>query len=75
MIDYWPNNIPIAAWITILLIPMVLINCMPVNFYGEAEFVFGAIKLTTIIGLILLMLIIDLGGAPNSGYIGGRYWY
>ena len=53
---------------------MLLINCLPVNFYGEAEFVFGAIKLTTIIGLILLMLIIDLGGAPNEDRIGFRYW-
>ena len=41
---------------------MILINCVPVNFYGETEVVFGAIKLTTIVGLILLMLIIDLGG-------------
>lgn len=34
----------------------------------------GAIKLTTIVGLILLMLIIDLGGAPGSDRIGFRYW-
>lgn len=74
VIDYWPNNVPIAAWITILLIPMVVINCFPVNFYGEAEFIFGAIKLTTIMGLILLMLIIDLGGAPSNDRIGFRYW-
>lgn len=53
---------------------MIVINCVPVNFYGETEFIFGAIKLTTILGLILLMLIIDLGGAPNGNRIGFRYW-
>ncbi len=53
---------------------MVIINCLPVNVYGEAEFIFGAIKLTTIMGLILLMLIIDLGGSPNHDRIGFRYW-
>jgi yeast amino acid transporter len=74
IIDYWSNNIPTAALITILFVPMILINLVPVNIYGEAEFVFGAIKLTTIIGLILLMLIIDLGGAPNGDRIGFRYW-
>ena len=74
IIDFWPNSVPVAAWITILTVPMVLINLVPVNFYGEAEFIFGAIKLTTIIGLILLMLIIDLGGAPNGDRIGFRYW-
>lgn len=53
---------------------MVAINCFPVRVYGEAEFVFGAIKLTTIVGLILLMFIITLGGAPNHDRIGFRYW-
>ncbi|KXT16983.1 hypothetical protein AC579_7418 [Pseudocercospora musae] len=74
IIGFWPNNVSTAVWITVLTIPMVIVNCVPVNFYGEAEFIFGAIKLTTIIGLILLMLIIDLGGAPNNDRIGFRYW-
>ncbi|KAK3708794.1 hypothetical protein LTR37_011315 [Vermiconidia calcicola] len=74
IIDYWPNGVSTGVWITVLTIPMVVINCLPVNFYGEAEFVFGAIKLTTIIGLIILMFIIDLGGAPSGDKIGFRYW-
>ncbi|OCT49658.1 putative proline-specific permease put4 [Cladophialophora carrionii] len=74
VIDYWPNAVSNAVWITILLIPMVVVNCLPVRIYGEAEFVFGAIKLTTIVGLILLMFIITLGGAPNHDRIGFRYW-
>ncbi|KAL6253098.1 hypothetical protein RBB50_000819 [Rhinocladiella similis] len=74
VIGYWPNSVSNAVWITILFIPMVAINCFPVRVYGEAEFVFGAIKLTTIVGLILLMFIITLGGAPNHDRIGFRYW-
>jgi amino acid transporter len=74
VIDYWPNAVPTVVWITILFVLMVVVNCFPVKIYGETEFVFGAIKLTTIIGLILLMFIIDLGGAPNHDRIGFRYW-
>ncbi|KIX07961.1 uncharacterized protein Z518_02615 [Rhinocladiella mackenziei CBS 650.93] len=74
VIGYWPNHVSNAAWITILFVPMVLINCFPVRIYGEAEFVFGAIKLTTIVGLILLMFIITLGGTPSGDRIGFRYW-
>ena len=74
IIDYWPNVVPKGVWITILFLPMVVINCFPVRIYGEAEFVFGAIKLTTIVGLIILMLVITLGGAPNGDRIGFRYW-
>lgn len=74
IVGYWEHNIPVGALITIFWIPMVLINLFPVKIYGEAEFVFGAIKLTTIVGLILLMLIITCGGAPNGSAIGFRYW-
>jgi amino acid transporter len=62
------------VWITVLFIPQIILNCLPVHFYGEAEFVFGAIKLTTIVGLIILMLIITLGGGPKGDRIGFRYW-
>ena len=74
VIGFWPNGVSSAVWITILFVPMVIVNCFPVRVYGEAEFIFGAIKLTTIVGLILLMFIITLGGAPNHDRIGFRYW-
>ena len=72
--DYWPNAIPPAALITIFFVTMVAVNCLPVRIYGEAEFFFGAVKLTTIIGLILLMFIITVGGSPSGDVIGFRYW-
>ncbi|TGJ87160.1 hypothetical protein E0Z10_g1613 [Xylaria hypoxylon] len=74
IVDYWPNNVPTAALITLFLFAMVIVNCLPVRVYGEAEFIFGAVKLTTIVGLILLMFIITLGGTPNGERIGFRYW-
>ncbi|KAK2799447.1 hypothetical protein FQN51_006934 [Onygenales sp. PD_10] len=74
VLDYWPNSVPDVVWITIFFVLMVAVNCLPVRIYGEAEFVFGAIKLITILGLIILMFIIDLGGAPTHDRIGFRYW-
>ncbi|KAI0896318.1 proline-specific permease [Annulohypoxylon nitens] len=75
VVDYWPNDIPKAALITIFFLAMVIINLFPVRIYGEAEFAFGAIKLTTIVGLILLMFITTLGGTPSGDRIGFRYWH
>lgn len=74
IVDFWPNDVPKAALITVFFAAMIIINCLPVRIYGEAEFVFGAIKLTTIIGLILLMFIITVGGSPSGDKIGFRYW-
>ncbi|KAH9884241.1 proline-specific permease [Xylariomycetidae sp. FL2044] len=74
IVDYWQNRVPDVALITVFLVAMVLVNLLPVRVYGEAEFAFGAVKLTTIVGLIVLMLVITLGGAPNGDRIGFRYW-
>jgi len=74
VIDYWPNGVAPAVWITILYVAIFATNILPVRVYGELEFVLGSIKLTTIVGLMLLMLIITLGGAPTHDRIGFRYW-
>ena len=42
--------------------------------YGEAEFIFASIKVFTIVGLIILGIVIDLGGGPTHDRIGFRYW-
>ncbi|KAG5949093.1 hypothetical protein E4U53_006039 [Claviceps sorghi] len=39
-----------------------------------AEFVFGALKVTAIVGLILLMFLIAVGASPSGQVIGFRYW-
>lgn len=74
ILEYWEHSFPKAALITIFFVAMVAINCFPVRIYGEAEFFFGAIKLTTIVGLIILMLVITCGGGPDGEAIGFRYW-
>jgi yeast amino acid transporter len=74
ILEYWEHSVPRAALITIFFVAMVVINCFPVNIYGEAEFFFGAIKLTTIVGLIILMLCITCGGSPSGDVIGFRFW-
>ncbi|EFY87065.1 amino acid transporter, putative [Metarhizium acridum CQMa 102] len=74
VVDYWPNDLPKAALVTLFSATMVLVNCLPVRVYGEAEFAFGAVKLVTIVGLILLMFVITVGGSPAGDAIGFRYW-
>ena len=44
------------------------------SIYGEAEFCFASIKIVTIVGLILLALVVDLGGGPTHDRLGFRFW-
>ena len=54
---------------------MVIINLFGVRGYGEAEFIFSIIKITAVLGFVILGIALDCGAGPKGAYIGGRYWY
>ncbi|KAI8235253.1 General amino-acid permease GAP2 [Colletotrichum sp. SAR 10_96] len=74
-ITYWDGRITKAIFVTIFLVGIIAINLFGVNGYGEAEFIFSIIKVIAVIGFILLGIVLNCGGTPDSGYIGGRYWH
>lgn len=74
-LNYWNNPVSNAVWVAIFWAVIVSINMFGVKGYGEAEFVFSIIKVVAVIGFILLGIILDCGGGPKGGYIGGRYWF
>ncbi|KAH6971335.1 amino acid permease/ SLC12A domain-containing protein [Ilyonectria destructans] len=74
IITYWNEHLSKAIFITIFLLAIIAINLFGVKAYGEAEFIFSIIKIIAIIGFILLGIVINIGGRPESGYIGGQYW-
>ncbi|CAI7678859.1 unnamed protein product [Penicillium pancosmium] len=73
-IDYWSPGISNAAWVAIFWVMIVSINMFGVRGYGEAEFVFSIIKVVAVVGFIILGIILNCGGGPEGGYIGGKYW-
>ena len=74
-VQYWNKDINPAAWVAIFYVVIVAINLFGVKGYGEAEFIFSLIKVIAVIGFIILGIIINCGGGPQGGYIGGRYWH
>lgn len=73
-IQFWNLKINLAAFVAIFYVLIISINFFGVKGYGEAEFVFSIIKITAVIGFIILGIIIAAGGVGPQGYIGGRYW-
>jgi len=76
LINFWigPSKVNNAVWITICLLVTITINMLGAGAYGECEFIFASIKVITIVGLIILGIVLDLGGGPNHDRIGFRYW-
>lgn len=74
LIGFWDQKTNPAVWISVCLVVVVFINMLGSGAYGEAEFIFASIKVITIVGLIILGIVLDLGGGPDRDRIGFRYW-
>lgn len=74
-VTYWNEELDHAIFVTIFLVITIVINMFGVKGYGEAEFAFAIIKVIAIIGFIILGIVINIGGTPTDGYIGGKFWH
>jgi amino acid transporter len=74
-VGYWNSDLHRSIFTTVFLFAIVVINLFGVKGYGEAEFVFALIKVVAVIAFVLLGIVINIGGFPDDGYIGGRYWH
>jgi amino acid transporter len=76
VIQYWKGaeNISVAVWISIIIVLVVCLNIFAIQIYGEAEFIFASVKIITIVGLLIMAFIVDLGGNPKHDRLGFRFW-
>lgn len=76
VIQFWQgaDNINVAAWISIIIVVVICLNIFAVSIYGEAEFCFASIKIITIVGLLIMAVVLDLGGGPTHFRNGFYTW-
>ncbi|CAK9438588.1 uncharacterized protein LODBEIA_P28120 [Lodderomyces beijingensis] len=74
--QYWVDREKVnpGVWITIFLLVILAVNLLGIRFFGEIEFWLSSLKVVTCLGLIILLMIIALGGAPHQERLGFRYW-
>ncbi|KAM0414659.1 hypothetical protein ACHAPT_013503 [Fusarium lateritium] len=74
IIKYWREDINVGVWIAAFGAFVVALNFLPVEKFGETEFVMTIAKIIVLVGLILGCFIISMGGSPSGDRIGFRYW-
>ncbi|USW50048.1 Putative amino acid permease/ SLC12A domain-containing protein [Septoria linicola] len=77
VLQLWPetNAVPLAAYITIFLLVMVLGNVFPVRMYGHIEYWFSWIKILAIFAMIFFLFIMVSGGiVATGGPLVFTYW-
>ncbi|RYC83367.1 Dicarboxylic amino acid permease [Fusarium oxysporum f. sp. narcissi] len=70
----WWDTVNPGVFIAIFLVLIMCINFFGIRFFGEFEFWLSAVKIVTIIGIIIFLLVLALGGGPDYDRKGFRYW-
>ncbi|MFE0588018.1 amino acid permease [Pantoea vagans] len=71
VMGYWLPDVPGWVWSATFLVIIFLLNAISVRGFGEAEYWFSLIKVTTVLLFIitgLMMIAGILRGAPSSGF-------
>lgn len=77
VLQFWPetNVVPMAAYITIFLVVMILGNVFPVRVYGYIEYCMSWVKILAIFAMIFFLFIMASGGiAATHGPLVFHYW-
>ncbi|KAF2197351.1 hypothetical protein GQ43DRAFT_424772 [Delitschia confertaspora ATCC 74209] len=74
VLRFWTDKLPIAAWITIFLIVVIVINISIVSVIAEMEVIASTIKFGWIFVVIISLIVTSAGGGPDHETVGFRYW-
>ncbi|GAA5902306.1 hypothetical protein JCM6882_000497 [Rhodosporidiobolus microsporus] len=77
-VQYWEKaaDVPIAVWMTVFWIAIILVNAFGTLGYAEEEFWSSVLKLSVVVIFLIIGIVLNCGGGdgPYSEYVGGRYW-
>ncbi|EPQ66286.1 Bgt-2620 [Blumeria graminis f. sp. tritici] len=74
-VNFWDSDkTKHLIFVSVFLVAIIAINLFGAAGFGEAEFIFGSIKVAAVVGFIIFGIISDCGGVPGHGYLGGTYW-
>jgi len=79
-VQYWSpaKNVPLAGWITIFWIAIIILSVFGTLGYAEEEFWSSCLKLFVVVMFIFIGVVCIAGGGPSDGdyasYTGGRHW-
>jgi yeast amino acid transporter len=68
----WPAGIHTnpGVWVSIFLLLTLIVNLLPVHYYGRVEYIFGCIKITFLVGLIMINICLNI----RQRFHDSRFW-
>uniref|UniRef100_A0A060T2B0 ARAD1A00550p n=1 Tax=Blastobotrys adeninivorans TaxID=409370 RepID=A0A060T2B0_BLAAD len=77
LVQYWVDKTIVnpGVWITVFIFLIVMFNAFGgVESFGKLEYWLSLVKIFTVWALLIMLVVIAFGGAPDHDFKGFRYW-
>ncbi|KAL6452145.1 SSY1 SPS-sensor component SSY1 [Candida maltosa Xu316] len=73
-LDTTSNSGSTAGFVCLFLVLIVSSNLLPIRYFGELEYVSSFVKLLWAFIMMVIMVVLNRGGFPNTPVLGFKYW-
>ena len=70
VLTFWTDRVPVATWLSLVLILLLFLNFFGIRGFGEVETIFTIIKFGFMFVIIVVCAVISAGAAPQGDPIG-----
>lgn len=80
MLSYYPHlstatsTASTAGFVTLFLVLILGSNLVHIQFFGELEYMSSLVKMIWAIIMMIVMIVLNRGGFPNTPVLGFKYW-
>ncbi|EFW99737.1 amino acid permease [Grosmannia clavigera kw1407] len=75
IVNYWAEgSVPEAAWLTIFLVLLFVLFCLPNTAFGWFEYIAAILKFVALIIFLITGLCLILGAGPSGHKADGKVW-
>ncbi|KAH3667942.1 hypothetical protein OGAPHI_001696 [Ogataea philodendri] len=74
LISYWTDAVPVAAWMSIIVVVTFAIHGLPNIWFAEFQYVTAIMKMVMLVMITITCIVMCAGGGPTGSVHGGQYW-
>ncbi|KAG7881977.1 hypothetical protein KL937_000548 [Ogataea polymorpha] len=74
LISYWTDAVPVAAWMSIIVVVTFGIHLLPNIWFAEFQYLTSILKMIMLVIITVTCIVMCSGGGPTGTVHGGEFW-
>lgn len=74
LVSYWTTAVPVAAWMTIIVVLTFAIHALPIIWFAEFQYGTSIVKVVMLLMILISCIVMCAGGGPTGTVHSGEFW-